>query len=286
MAEPMTDGHVSRPRRGWYPLLKRAALRWLPEPLLQVAKRVHYARRLRHVDATTERDLAVVRRLVAEGDRVIDVGANIGVYTVALSRWVGPAGRVHAVEPVPPTFALLASTVKRLRLSNVQLHNVAASDRETAVLMEVPTYAEGGANFYESRISASSAPSAVSAVQRFAARAARLDEIIPPDPIAFVKMDVEGHELPALRGARAILETHRPALLIEISGNPCEAGSSAAEVFMMLETMGYGAWWFDGERLRRRGTTDRSTNWFFLTDARAERTGMSAASAAAPANRA
>lgn len=261
----------------WYGVVKRLALRWLPHPALQLAKRVHYARRLRSPQRGSEHDLVVVERLVAAGDAVVDVGANIGVYTIALARRVGPVGRVYALEPVPPTFEILSSNVRRLAAGNVTVWNRAASDSERVVRMQVPAYPEGGDNYYESRITdrptggATDRRDGPSAGRWYEVEAARLDALLGglERPVRFVKIDVEGHELAVLRGAAALLRRDRPALLVEVSGDPDAEGGAAHELFALLASLGYGAWWFDGANLARRRPGDRSTNWFFLTDAHA-----------------
>ena len=67
-------------------LLKRLALRMLPERILHFVKKVHYAQVLRALSEEDEPDLKVIRHLVAIGHHVADVGANIGVYTSQLMR--------------------------------------------------------------------------------------------------------------------------------------------------------------------------------------------------------
>lgn len=64
------------------------------------------------------------------GDVVIDVGAGIGEDAIILSRLVGPVGRVHAIEAHPGTFACLASTVERSRLTNVDTYQLAIAEQD------------------------------------------------------------------------------------------------------------------------------------------------------------
>jgi FkbM family methyltransferase len=249
-----------------YRLLKGLALRWLPDSALLVAKRFHYARSLRALDPAVEPDLQIVRRLVSPGNIVLDIGANIGVYTVSLAKWIGDTGKVLAFEPVPPTFDILSSNVRQLGLKNVELFRIAASDTEQSVTMEVPRYPQGGHNYYESRITA--AASMETGVRSFTVRAIPIDLVLQGRDLRvdLIKMDVEGHELPALRGAARLLERERPALLVEVSGDPDRSGSPASELMAMLHSLGYSAWWFDGTQLRPRRAADRRSNIFFLRD--------------------
>ena len=66
-------------------ILKRLALILLPEPLLSIMKSFHYFRILRSVSDDFEPEFAIIKQLVYPGDYVVDIGANIGVYTKYLS---------------------------------------------------------------------------------------------------------------------------------------------------------------------------------------------------------
>jgi FkbM family methyltransferase len=258
--------------------LKAQALTRLPDSWLHALKGRHYERVLREFDEDDEPDLAIVRRLVARDTTAIDLGANIGVYTRALSELTGPRGRVVSVEPVADTFAILSRNVRTLRMTNVTLVNAAVSDKSEMVSMVVPSYESGGANFYKAQVVASE-PDPTQTARHVRVRSMTLDEIVSAcDRISFVKCDVEGHELKCLTGAASVIANHHPAWLIEVSGSPDVAGSSAASVFALLEGRGYRGWYFDGGLLHERRRGDRSTNYFFLTESH-----VSALRASAPA---
>ncbi len=244
--------------------LKRWALRFLPDRALQQLKKIHYANALRSASEEDEPDLAIVRHLVQPGSYVVDIGANFGLYTKFLAERVGPSGRVYSLEPVPLTYEILTSNLKRLKLGNVEPFNVAVSDRDAEVRMEVPHYRSGGENFYEARIVAQKAAGSDRSV---AVKARSLDSLFGSlRSIEFVKCDVEGHELACLRGATTLLQSITPAWLIEISGNPDDESSSAHEVFELMEQNGYRPFWYDGLHLREREPGDRSVNYFFLNE--------------------
>jgi FkbM family methyltransferase len=243
--------------------VKRFALRFLPDRLLQKLKKIHYAKALRAASEGGEPDLKVVRHLVGPGSHVIDVGANFGLYTRFLSELVDVDGRVYSIEPIPLTYEILTSNLKRLKLRNVEPFNLAISQDEGDVRMEIPHYASGGENFYEARIVTATAPSALRTVR---VESRPLDALFGHlRNIDFIKCDIEGHELACLRGAASILRKVKPAWLIEISGNPDDGKSAANEVFRMLGESGYTSMWFDGLHLRQRERGDRSLNYFFLT---------------------
>jgi FkbM family methyltransferase len=241
---------------------KELILRLLPQDALHIAKKIHYARVLSSVSERDELDFKVVRFLVSEGQSVADIGANFGMYTKYLSDLVGASGHVYSVEPLPSTFDLLRSNVKKLKLSNVELTNCAISSSDGSVSMEVPKYKSGGENFYEARVVTRTDDRSL---RRVDVSCSTVDSLFSGLPISFIKCDVEGHELNCVKGAARTIHNLKPAWLIEISGNPDDDKSSAYQTFRILRESGYEAFWFDGTNLRARCSLDKSVNYFFLT---------------------
>jgi FkbM family methyltransferase len=239
----------------------RALLERLPGPARRAARRAYYARLLRAADERDEPDLAFLKRVVGRGACVVDAGASIGLYTKFLSSLVGPEGRVYSVEPVPETYDVLASNVRRLGLGNVEALNYALSDADGTLQMEVPLWPEGGENLYEAR---AVAPGTGSRLRRVTVPSRRLDTLLPEARVSFVKCDVEGHELRCLAGAAETVRRSRPAWLLEVWGDPDERGSHARAVFGAMEDLGYAAHCFDGVRLEPRRPGRRSVNYWFL----------------------
>jgi FkbM family methyltransferase len=191
-------------------LLKSLASR-LPLRYQQELKRLHFGRQIRSGRFTAtegnEPEYARLGEWVRAGDWVVDVGANVGHYTGRLSDLVGPSGRVIAVEPVPESFELLAANIARFRHRNVTLLNVAASDAARLQGMEMPTLTSGLANRYMAHLT--DAPAGLSVL------CMPVDALGIPGRVSLIKVDVEGHELPALRGMRRLLERDRPVLIVE-----------------------------------------------------------------------
>jgi predicted O-methyltransferase YrrM len=96
------------------------------------------------------RQRAFLRSLVRPGMVVFDVGANAGFYAIALSRWVGPQGRVHAFEPDPVSFALLRRRAERSGSRNLELSPTAVGDHEGTVWLHC-----GAMNRADNRVHAS-----------------------------------------------------------------------------------------------------------------------------------
>lgn len=204
-------------------VLKRVASR-LPARLQQRIRKAHLHRQfLRTTDADEpEPEYHHLSEWVKSGDRVIDVGANIGQYTRKLSQLVGPTGRVFAFEPVPETFEILASNMASLPSQNVTLFNAAASDRAGIVGMAMPPDASGMPNIYQAAITADASS--------FAVFGFPLDAIKPQVKVSLVKIDAEGHEHSVLLGMREIMERDHPLLIVE-----CPTAETAA----LLAGFGY-----------------------------------------------
>jgi FkbM family methyltransferase len=188
-------------------LLKRIAGR-LPKRWQQSLKRFHFGRQIRrHRFVTREPEYEQLQNFVSPGDWVVDVGANVGHYTVRLSELVGSQGRVAAFEPVPETFELLAANVALLPSKNVTLINAAASDRAYVSSMSIPVCDTGLDNNYMAQLSTSGSGPRVLCLP--------IDDLHLPHAVRLVKVDAEGHELPVLKGMVDLLERDRPVLIVE-----------------------------------------------------------------------
>jgi FkbM family methyltransferase len=131
------------------------------------------------------------------GEWAIDVGANVGHYTLRMADIVGEAGRVVAFEPIPDTFKLLCANVRR---PNVTLINAAASAGGAMARMSVP-----GGNAYRAAIGAGD----------IQVLCLSIDELHLPGRIALLKIDAEGHDAEVLKGAERTIARDRPTLIVE-----------------------------------------------------------------------
>ncbi|MCC7486338.1 MAG: FkbM family methyltransferase [Burkholderiales bacterium] len=202
-------------------MLKRVAAA-LPAAWQHELRRRHFAREIRGGRFyTDEKEYALLDTLLRSGDWALDIGANVGHYTLRLSQLVGPGGRVIAMEPVPDTFALLAANARLFPHANVTLVNAAASDRVALARMDLPRFADGLPNYYQARLSGDPGGLAVMTLP--------VDALALPR-VALVKMDVEGHELAALAGMRGLLERDHPVMIVE---------TGPGEAMALIESMGY-----------------------------------------------
>jgi FkbM family methyltransferase len=184
-------------------------------------------------------EAALVRAVLPAGGTFVDVGANIGFFTLLAAARVGAAGRVVALEPHPEIAAVLRGNVAMNALPNVQVMQLAAADAAgTATLAGF----EGG-NWGVSTIAHGSAEGAPA----FEVRCAPLDEVLREAGVQtaeLVKVDVEGAEPRVLRGMRDGLRAGRyHRVLVEL--HPWEWADAPAEFGEMAEEMrtaGYRGW--------------------------------------------
>lgn len=136
----------------------------------------------------------VIKNLVKEGDIVVDAGANIGYYTVLLSKIVGNKGKVYAFEPGDNCFNLLKKNCGENKCYNVVLINKALSNKE------------GKIKFYMNNTDKASSSIIKEDDKNIetVVKSTTLDKEVT-EKIDFMKMDIEGAELQALQGATASL---------------------------------------------------------------------------------
>ena len=176
--------------------------------------------------------------LIRKGDVVIDIGANVGYFTMLFSDLVGPSGEVHAFEPLPSTFELLSGNIRRFPAhKNVILNCFALGEQDQRTTLFVPNEDHGQAALAQHRVGswATNRTRAVSVemmrLDRYAERLAKID---------FVKCDVEGAELLVLRGGESTLRRCRPKIFLEIEEHwTISFGWTAADVVRFLREIGY-----------------------------------------------
>jgi FkbM family methyltransferase len=169
---------------------------------------------LRNMGEEFEPDtVTLFARLCAEDSRVLDIGANIGMTALALSR-ICPHGQIVAMEPVPRTFRYLRQNVSKSGARNVQIFNCALGSSEGSALMQGHS-----SNFACSFVADNYK---IPAKDHFSQRVPvkRLDDMFPDlplDRVDFMKVDVEGFELEVFAGARDILNAYRPVVFLEMN---------------------------------------------------------------------
>ena len=174
------------------------------------------------------------------GATMIDVGANIGYFSLVGARAVGPDGLVVAVEPLAQNCDLLEKSAALNGLTNIELHRAALLDRSAEVgLVQFDRFNSGSAHLMLHQSSHDSIPDVAGLT---------LDELAAGRKIDLIKMDVEGAEGLVLKGAARTLEADRPVLIMEF--NPLNlyevSRMTGDEVLDLLDGKGYRFYELDG----------------------------------------
>jgi FkbM family methyltransferase len=173
----------------------------------------HFLRRPK----SAEVELRYLKSLIPQNAVTIDVGANCGLYTRELAR---VSACVHAFEPTRQ----MADLLRRTSAANVRVHEVAASDHDGMAMLSVPFDGAGAVHSLASIEPRHDGRSCASVP----VQTARLDGMIKDD-VAFIKIDVEGHELAVLNGSTGLIERSQPVFLVEAEERHAQA--TTASVF-------------------------------------------------------
>ena len=199
---------------------------------------------------------SVLRRLLRDGDTFVDVGANVGLFTMLGSRWVGPTGRVLAFEPSEREFTRLRQHVDHNGLHNVQALRMAVGNQNGTALLRVADAQHSGLNTLEDHF----VYTAVHEAYTETVPIARLDELVASHDVRKVdvmKVDVEGGEHHVIAGARETIARDRPAVILEVASatsDPGHQGRSSIEAF--FASLGYAFAVVDGETGTVRAVPD------------------------------
>jgi FkbM family methyltransferase len=176
---------------------------------------------------------AVFRRFIQPGQHVIDVGANVGYFTVLAGTLVGPTGWVTAIEPNSENCRLILASADANQLANVELIPVALDQQKGWAHFSTHIGSNGGLR-----------PNAIDAIVDDAGQIVpvfALDDLITR-PVHFLKIDVEGAEHRAMQGASRLIERDRPIVSSEFSVEMIEriSGVAAIDYLQFFTSRGYG----------------------------------------------
>lgn len=214
---------------------------------------------LRHEE---QEDLEILLRLLKPGQTFVDCGANIGLWSITATSVIGDYGHIYAFEPNPKTVNKLRLHASDGGINNIQIYPFAVGERNKEVFFKCET---------AHNISGVVGESTMDAVL---VKQVRLDDILKDTPVNGCKIDVEGHELEVLKGARNMLEISRPWLCVEF--NTLMTGNNRLgdwEVHSFLRSAGYEAYPFNlalnhshTDRLKDDWRTQGYCNLFYTAD--------------------
>lgn len=180
-----------------------------------------------------------IERLCQPGMTVLDIGANIGCHTLRMARRVGPQGKVIAFEPMSWAHTRLQHNLSLNAFLNVTVEKIALSDenrpeQEVTFPCSWPLSGVPKDALH---------PITQGQIMKDTVDMATLDSYLAGryiPKVDFIKLDVDGYEAKVLRGARKTLETHHPAMILELGHTLLElAGDHAKNLTGFLSDLGY-----------------------------------------------
>lgn len=205
-----------------------------------------------------------LKAVFREGDVFLDIGANLGWYSLVLGRNC-PGSRIFAFEPIPSTVAALEKNIRLNALQNVEPICMGMFNKEDELSFLYAPDVSGATS-----LKVTGQTRGRTSIQSVTCRTTTLDSFCTERDIVptLLKIDVEGAELMVVQGGGETLQ-HTPIILMELLRKwSREFGYHPNDVFALLAQYGYGAWVFsaDGSLQSCDQVTEETiqTNYVFL----------------------
>jgi len=194
---------------------------------------------------TESNETKFLKKIIKPGQTVLDVGANMGWYSIHFSKWVGQRGKIFAFEPVPEIYEELESNIKLNCCQNIIIFNCALGNQNESVLFNVSDF-EGGSGASSENLKFG---------KEIKVSKRKLDDLMNDqnlDNIDFLKIDIEGGELNMLKGAEKLIEKYKPKMLLEIVDIHCDRFKySPEDVCNFLINKGYDGLYIGNEHSKK-----------------------------------
>ena len=188
-----------------------------------------------------------VKNEIKEGDVVVDIGANIGYYTLLFSKLVGKKGKVFAFEPEPVNFQLLKKNVEINGCQNIILENKIVSNKNGKAKLYISEQGPGKHKIY---------PTQNDEENLIFVDSVKLDDYFKDldiiKNISFIKIDVEGSELGVIKGMELLLKVIKKLKIqLEFSSFLIQQyGAKQEELLKLLEDYGFKIYFVNNENQR------------------------------------
>lgn len=193
----------------------------------------------RFVDAEK---IKLMRKQIKPGDVVLDIGAAFGFFSARAAALVGPTGKVLAFEPDPKFHPFLDDLRRGGKLPNTEIYNLAAWHEAAELDLHLCAENPGENSLFQSPVHGG----------KVRVPAAALDAFLNPETtVDFVKMDIQGAEISAIKGMRDLLRRSKEVVVLtECSpADLAAAGSGIVEMLRILSDMRFYVYRMDGAAL-------------------------------------
>jgi len=252
--------------KNWRKILLKSKLRYLAHPNTPVVlvdkfgfKFIYYSWMYRSLESHITRqnfvkEYAAMRKLIRPGSTVFDIGANVGVFSVPFSSWVGAQGRVYSFEPVEDTYWLLQENISLNKCSNIISYQQAISDKQGVSKMHIfdKRYSSWNSMGFTSHHGSIKPKLEIEITSNSLDSFCRSENI---SVIDYLKVDVEGYEYLVFKGVENLLSQGKVKYLsFEVADILQKvSGHSVQELFKLLSKHGYSSYQFDAVREKFTG---------------------------------
>ncbi len=223
--------------------------KFLPQKIL-------YKKRIeRSIKNKDENEINLVKNLVRPGTDSIDVGVYRGVYSYEMSKY---SNLVHSFEPNPIIFEDINKNLSKI-IKNIKLYNFALSNKDEIITLKVPVRnrsydKKNYEEYFQMGRATIHSTNEFKEYESFEVNSKRLDSINFYNEISFIKIDVEGHEVEVIQGAKNIIKNFRPNLLVEIEEKHNKKKVSTTIKF--IESLGYNSFFYENNELKNINNLD------------------------------
>ena len=211
----------------------------------------------RAVKNNYEPEIKLIKEFVVSGTDGLDIGVYQGIYSYEISKY---AKTVHAFEFNPIIFSFLNRNIYKI-IKNIKLYNFGLSNKEEKTTLRIPirnklAKEENYEEFFEMGRATIHDKNEFNEFKTFSVNVKKLDNFQFENPISFIKIDVEGHEVEVIEGAIATINRNKPILLVEIEERYSK--KKVIDTIKFVNALGYKSYYFNEKELIN---TDTLTNF-------------------------
>ena len=192
-----------------------------------------------------ESEIKFLRKFLKKGDTFIDIGANIGLYSIYASKIVNNNGKVIAFEPTPTTFERLRQNILLNNLTNIEANNMGLSNKKSVLKLHISTDGHDAWNSFADLDN-------IVISEEINVNVDTLDSYINKkmiQNIKLIKLDVEGWEKYVIEGAANLLKRKdAPVFMVEFTeANAFASGYYLGEIYDFMKNHGYSWYSYNSE---------------------------------------
>ena len=195
-----------------------------------------------------EPELKLIKKFITHGTDSLDIGIYKGIYSYEISKY---AKTVHAFEFNPLIFSFLNRNIYKI-INNIKLYNFGLSNQNNKVTLRIPirnklANEENYEEFFEMGRATIHDKNEFNEFRSFDVNVKKLDNLQFENPVSFIKIDVEGHEIEVIKGAIKTINKNKPILLIEIE--EIYSKKKVIDTIKFINTLGYNSYYFNEKKL-------------------------------------